>query len=209
MSYKSEVEAVVQEYCLKVTPAAKGSEYLDVLQKNTERLQGSLVLLGYEMLGGQDSKIIVRAALAIEMLHAYVACLNKNIAIDQALRAAHEAEIILANLETDPTNRLKALSITNRTMMLAALARAAATPTEDRLYWQATELALNPLHVGQVLTGSDCDPNNAVTPYAISLASALIDTKNRETHRKEAEQALESMKPFTTSQYIELFRQLI
>ena len=103
--YQATVERAVQAYCRAVISVAKGSEYLKTLQGNTERLQGSLVLVGYDLEGGEDEKMILRAALAIEMLHAYVQCMEQGVDIEQALRAQHEAQIILANLETDEENR--------------------------------------------------------------------------------------------------------
>lgn len=171
--YQARVERQIMAYCQGVTPIARNSGYLDILQKNTERLQGALVLLGYELCGGQEPRMIERAALAIELFHAYIQCLEQNTDTPQALRGMHEAEIILANLETDMENRLKAVSITNRTLMLANLARLEETSRENMLHWRATELALNPIHVGQVLAGSDCDANNAVTPLATETGMQL------------------------------------
>lgn len=175
--YKKGIQAAVAAYCENVTPAAKGSRYLDVLQENTDRLQGSLVLLGYEICGGEDRKMIERAALAIELFHAYVRCLEQGIDTTQALRAQHEAAIIMATLETDLEYRIKAIGITNRTLMLANLAQLDTTSEEDRLHWQATALTLNPIHVGQVLAGSDCDANNAVTPLATDIGKQLAQGK--------------------------------
>ena len=175
---REQVETAISEYCEIVAPAAKGSEYLRQLQANTDRIQGMLVVVGYDALGGQDTKMILRAALAIEMLHAYVQCLDNDTDVDQALRAAHEALIILANLDTDEVDRLKVVSITNRTLMLTAQSRVPNTKPEDAIYWRATEQALNPMHVGQVLTGSDCDANNAVTPLMIELGTALHEQKS-------------------------------
>jgi hypothetical protein len=179
--YKQPVEEVIQKYCQHVTPAAQDSEYIEILEKNTSRLQGSLVLLGYELCGGKDKKMIERAALAIELFHAYVKCLEQNIDITQALRAQHEAEIIMANLETDPEYRIKALGITNRTLMLANLAYLDAISKEDKLHWRATELTLNPIHVGQVLAGSDCDANNAVTPIALEWGEKIAEKQPADT----------------------------
>jgi len=46
--------------------------YLDILNRGGKRIRGSLVMLGYEMSGGTDRKMIVQAALAVEMIHAYI-----------------------------------------------------------------------------------------------------------------------------------------
>lgn len=177
VSYVRQVQDAVTQYCDTVTSFAQGSHYIKVLRANTNRLQGSLVLVGYEICGGKDEKMIIRAALAIELCRAYVKCLEQGIDVTQALRAQHEAAIIMATLEADPEYRIKALGITNRTLMLANLAQLDTTSQEDRLQWRATELALNPLHVGQVLAGSDCDANNAVTPLATRIGMQLVDDK--------------------------------
>lgn len=171
--YQVQTQTAVDMYCATVTPFAKGSQYLEVLQANKDRLQGSLVFLGYEMCGGKDMKMIERAALAIELSHAYVQCLEQSVDITQALRAQHESAIIMATLETDPEYRVKALGITNRTLMLATLAQLESTSETDKLHWRATALTLNPIHVGQVLAGSDCDANNAVTPLATDIGKQL------------------------------------
>ena len=46
--------------------------YLDILSRGGKRIRGSLVCLGYEMSGGQNQKMIIQAARAVEMLHAYI-----------------------------------------------------------------------------------------------------------------------------------------
>lgn len=51
-------------------PSAVTNEYLDLLSRSGKRIRGSLVMAGYEMLGGRDKTMIVSAATAIEMLHA-------------------------------------------------------------------------------------------------------------------------------------------
>ncbi len=172
--YSHIVEVCVAKYCKNVTPAAQNSTYLKLLRDNPTRLQGSLVLLGYELCGGKDLKMIEKAALAIELSHTYVRCLEQGIDTTQALRGQHEATIIMATLETDPEYRIKALGITNRTLMLANLAQLGSTSEGDKLRWRATELTLNPVHVGQVLAGSDCDANNAVTPLSTDIGKQLV-----------------------------------
>ena len=178
--YQAQVESAVEIYVGTVSPLVAKSQYLAALKQNTERIQGSLVLFGYELEGGKDTAILARAALAIELFHAYVQCMNRGIDTDQALRAAHEAEIILANIEAPAEDRLKAVSITNRTLLLATLARNPDTSQEDVLQWRATELALNPLHVGQVLAGAECNRTNAVTDAALAYGKTLAQGNNKD-----------------------------
>lgn len=46
--------------------------FLDFLQSGGKRIRGSLVLVGYQMLGGHDQKMAMQAARAIEMLNTYI-----------------------------------------------------------------------------------------------------------------------------------------
>jgi geranylgeranyl diphosphate synthase type I len=52
--------------------AAVTGAYLDMLARGGKRIRGALVMAGYEMCGGKDKQMIVRAATAIEMIHAYI-----------------------------------------------------------------------------------------------------------------------------------------
>lgn len=46
--------------------------YLDILSRGGKRIRGGLVMLGYEMSGGKNTDMIIQAARAIEMVHAYL-----------------------------------------------------------------------------------------------------------------------------------------
>jgi geranylgeranyl pyrophosphate synthase len=46
--------------------------FLDMLGRGGKRIRGALVILGYEMSGGTNHAMILQAARAIEMLHAYM-----------------------------------------------------------------------------------------------------------------------------------------
>jgi geranylgeranyl diphosphate synthase, type I len=48
------------------------NSYYDVLQRGGKRVRGALCILGYEMLGGKDQKMIIKAARILEMIHAYI-----------------------------------------------------------------------------------------------------------------------------------------
>lgn len=53
-------------------PALVTNTYLDLLERGGKRIRGSLAIVGYEMCGGADRKMIVQAATALEMIHAYL-----------------------------------------------------------------------------------------------------------------------------------------
>lgn len=46
--------------------------FIDILKRGGKRIRGSLVITGYEMMGGENRKMIVQASRAIEMIHAYI-----------------------------------------------------------------------------------------------------------------------------------------
>lgn len=46
--------------------------FLDVLARGGKRIRGALVMVGYTMCGGRDQAMIVQAARAIEIFHAYI-----------------------------------------------------------------------------------------------------------------------------------------
>lgn len=46
--------------------------YLQILRRGGKRIRGALTMVGYEMCGGQDKAMILQAARAIEMIHAYI-----------------------------------------------------------------------------------------------------------------------------------------
>jgi geranylgeranyl diphosphate synthase type I len=46
--------------------------FLDLLNRGGKRIRGSLVMIGYAMCGGRDQQMIVRAARALEIIHAHL-----------------------------------------------------------------------------------------------------------------------------------------
>ncbi len=46
--------------------------FLGILGRGGKRIRGALTILGYEMSGGQDREMILQAARAVEMIHAYL-----------------------------------------------------------------------------------------------------------------------------------------
>lgn len=80
--YKQAIDADIEAYAAHVRrttqeqygqhAAAVTSAYLDMLSRGGKRIRGALVMAGYEMCGGTDQTMIVRAATALEMIHAYI-----------------------------------------------------------------------------------------------------------------------------------------
>jgi len=201
-SYRGQIQGLIYKYVMKIRAnneklygsrvAEQTDCFLRMLVDDEKRHCGTLVMVGYDMEGGTNTKMILEAAKALEMLHAYVLLTDGDTDIDAALSGLHAAEMILANLDCDAELRLKVLSIVNRTLLLRTHARGT-DRVADKLAWQSLEIAVDPLHVGMVLAGAECDATDAITPFATALGQYLIT--NNETDRIEAEKTLKALKP--------------
>ncbi|HSD56221.1 MAG TPA: polyprenyl synthetase family protein [Candidatus Saccharimonadales bacterium] len=86
LTYKEAIDADIEAYTPHVKritkeqfgayPSVVTDAYLDLLSRGGKRIRGTLVMLGYEMCGGQDRQMIVRAATALEMTHTYILILD-------------------------------------------------------------------------------------------------------------------------------------
>ena len=116
--YKSVIDADIATYVAHVKrvtkeqygqhPSVVTNEYLDLLSRGGKRIRGTLVLVGYEMLGGQNKTMITRAATAIEMLHASMLIIDDIQDHDVTRRGKPAVHIALAeyhkklNMQGDP-----------------------------------------------------------------------------------------------------------
>lgn len=220
--------ATYSEYVRRTTlqqygPSAllEADSFFEILSRGGKRIRGALVMLGYEMSGGTNHAMILEAARAIEMTHAYILMIDDiqdrslirrggptahvalatyhrehglagesdhfgvSIALMGAISGMHAAERILANLDADPQLLLNVLSILNRTMLVTAHGQTNDIMNEvvadvhrediDRvLEWKTAHYTfLNPLHVGMVLAGADCETTTAITDYATHTGVAF------------------------------------
>ena len=195
--------------------------FLSILGRGGKRIRGALAMLGYEMSGGRNHKMILQAARALEMIQAYILIIDDiqdrsvmrrgapsahimladehekqewtgeaehfgvAIALNSAIAGVHAAHMILANLDTAEDLRNKVVSIVNRTMLVTAhgqtydiLNEVNGRATTEDVYrvmeWKAAHYTfLNPLHVGMVLAGAQCDATDAITDYAIAAGLAF------------------------------------
>jgi geranylgeranyl diphosphate synthase type I len=121
--------------------------YLAILQRGGKRIRGGLTMVGYQMMGGHDQTMIIQAARAMEMIHAYLLIiddiqdrsvsrrggptahvalgqqlhddhLGQALAMNAALLGSHAAQMILANLDADPLLRSNVMSIVSRTLLV-------------------------------------------------------------------------------------------
>lgn len=142
------------------------------LRSDGDYLQAQLVLIGYDICGGAAMAELIPVARAIQTVHAGAQLLAKGHSLAHA-NAVHIALAQLANVAAPEALRIKALSITHRSMMLHAQGLAAADKLSDHaLFCFATEEILNPLHVGMVFTGVGCPETDAITPFAMAWGRA-------------------------------------
>lgn len=79
-NYRSQVDQDIAAYVAHANDAAEAQfgadgrlvseAFFDLLTRGGKRMRGSLVMTGYQMCGGSDMRMIVRAATAIEMIQA-------------------------------------------------------------------------------------------------------------------------------------------
>lgn len=80
--YKSRIDADIEQYSKelqKTTLQEFGvysrvafDAYLAILGRGGKRIRGALTIAGYEMAGGKNSEMILQAARAVELIHAYL-----------------------------------------------------------------------------------------------------------------------------------------
>lgn len=82
MAYKQLIDDDISVYCDDVTGQAEktygapsllvANAYTAILKRGGKRLRGILTMVGYEMCGGTNQTMILQAARAVEMMHAYI-----------------------------------------------------------------------------------------------------------------------------------------
>ncbi|MDQ5885644.1 MAG: Polyprenyl synthetase family protein [Patescibacteria group bacterium] len=80
--YKSRIDADIEQYSKQLQTKTLQNfgansrvaldAYLEILGRGGKRIRGALTIAGYEMAGGTDGKMIVQAARAVELIHAYL-----------------------------------------------------------------------------------------------------------------------------------------
>lgn len=106
-AYKRLIDEAVQAYCdrLLVDCEREYTEYsrvateayCSVLRRGGKRMRGALVMNAYEMLGGTDKQVSLRAAVAIEMMHAYLLVTDDICDRSLTRRGGPTAHVLLAD----------------------------------------------------------------------------------------------------------------
>ncbi|PID31795.1 polyprenyl synthetase [Candidatus Saccharibacteria bacterium] len=105
--YKTLIDEDIAEYskyARRVTLQQYGADarletdaFLDVLSRGGKRIRGALVMLGYEMSGGTDLRMIVQAARALEMIHAHMLIVDDIQDRSRTRRGGPAAHVALAD----------------------------------------------------------------------------------------------------------------
>ncbi len=100
-----DTELAVHSKYLKIQTAQKFTPYSavgvdaynQVLARGGKRIRGALAVIGYEMCGGKNADMILQAACAIEMTHAYILVLDDIMDKSKMRRGGPSAHILLAD----------------------------------------------------------------------------------------------------------------
>jgi geranylgeranyl diphosphate synthase type I len=111
VTYKQSIDARIAHHIQELqaqtaqsyTPASAVvvDAYCQVLARGGKRIRGALTLVGYDMCGGTDTALILDAACAIEMTHAYILVLDDIMDKSTKRRGGDSAHTILAKYHTD------------------------------------------------------------------------------------------------------------
>lgn len=81
-AYKKLINSDIEAYCEQISlqtvrtygqhSEAVSLAYSDILRRGGKRMRGTLTCVGYEMCGGTNKEVMLQAARAIEMMHAYI-----------------------------------------------------------------------------------------------------------------------------------------
>jgi len=77
--------------------------FVSILARGGKRLRGALTMASYEMFGGTDPKMIIQAARAIEMIHAYVLMIDDIADHSPTRRGGPSAHMIMRDYHNSNT----------------------------------------------------------------------------------------------------------
>lgn len=88
-------QSTLQEYGAHARLGA--DTFLDILGRGGKRIRGALTMVGYEMSDGRDTAMILQAARAIEMIHAYILMVDDFQDRSSLRRSDKTAHVLLAD----------------------------------------------------------------------------------------------------------------
>lgn len=105
--YKNSIESEIDIFCeqaLSNTHEQFGEysqetvrAFCEILQRGGKRMRGALAINSYRMFGGKNPKVEAKAALAIEMLHAYILMVDDIQDRSESRRGGPTAHVMLAD----------------------------------------------------------------------------------------------------------------
>jgi geranylgeranyl diphosphate synthase, type I len=110
-SYKQDIETELEQ-AVKQMLVSTGEQfgnyptkvlqaYTNVLMRGGKRIRGALAMASYQMFGGQDKEVIVKAAAALEMFNAYILVVDDIQDRSDTRRGGKTAHIQLADLHKE------------------------------------------------------------------------------------------------------------
>lgn len=110
-SYQKEIDLRIKEYSISTLESVRkqygmysadvASAYFDMLNRGGKRIRGALTMVGYEMAGGKNRKMIIDVAMAVEMLHSYMLIVDDFQDNSDVRRGGPSVHRMLANIKTD------------------------------------------------------------------------------------------------------------
>ena len=106
-TFKSDINVALNNHSQKIVQDAQANftlyshdtvdAYCQVLGRGGKRMRGALTIVGYQMSGGNDYNMIIQAACAIEMIHAYILVLDDIMDRSAMRRGGQSAHALLAD----------------------------------------------------------------------------------------------------------------
>lgn len=110
-SYKNIIDARIEEYLPLIEsqiseqfgeyPSEAFKPFASYMMRGGKRIRGALTMLGYEMFGGTNRKMILDAAMAIEMLQSYLLIMDDIQDRSETRRGGPTAHVMLTKYHKD------------------------------------------------------------------------------------------------------------
>ena len=131
--YKRLLDARIEQYCQELLSTSEGyTQYsrvaadglCQILRRGGKRLRGALVMNAYEMVGGADRQVSLRAGLALELIHAYLLIIDDICDRSVMRRGGKSAHVVLTDYHKEHTlhgdSEHFGMSVAMNTAMLGA-----------------------------------------------------------------------------------------
>lgn len=164
---------------------------LDALENAPDITPALLVVLGYQMAGGDNNAVILPIARAVMMMHLYAQDMSATPDLS-VISGMHTAHIIIAKSGLAPAQRLGIMAQLDRTLLLYAQAKAHRDQRRDKVQTcYAAELFVTPLQVGLLAAQAPQAHVDAILPFAVAAGRARLSSgADAESYRRRATELL-------------------